>query len=211
MINLILIGKGRGIKEVIWIIDDINNGKKFINLLGIVADTNKPGILGNREWLIKNKNDLEKKNGEIFLIVCVGDPIIRKKLSEDLEKYFKFTNLIHPSARIHPSAKLGKGITVSSGCLISSDANIGDHVSLNFDVLVTHNVSIGKYCNCSPKTSIMGNVNIGELNFFGTGVFVIPDISIGNKNVIGAGSVVTRSFKDNNTIFGNPAKSILRK
>lgn len=106
--NLILIGGGVVINEIKWIIEDINKIEDKLNLLGIVDDFKKDGILGNCNWLINNRRKLEEKYGEIFLICTVGTPLFRKDYCQKMEKYFSFINLTHPSARIHDAVKIGK-------------------------------------------------------------------------------------------------------
>ena len=207
-IPIILVGKGRGIKEFVWNIEDINKeGKKF-NLIGVVDDFKKDGVLGDVKWLIKNKEKLKKEYGEVFLVCTAGTPSVRKKLCNALEKHFPFANLINPSSKIHPSAKIGNGVIISDGCLISNDVVIENHVLLNFNVLFGHDVRIGRYTNCSPGTNVMGNVSIGEGNLIGAGVTIIPDITVGNNNVVGAGATLYSNFGDNNTIFGVPARAL---
>jgi len=208
--NLILIGNGNNIKEMLWLIDDINKVKNEFNVLGIVDDF-KEGVLGTTDWLIANRLSLEQKYGKIYLICLIGKPQTRKDLAKKLEPYFEFANLIHPLARIHESVKLGHGVLIFSGAIASTETFIDNHSILNFDVFIAHNCKIGKYCNLSPKTALMGNVVVGDSNFFGAGAVVMPRITMGDNNSIGLGSAVIKSIENNNTLLGVPAISVFNK
>lgn len=209
-INLILVGKGIVSEEVKWIIDEINNEELYddrINFLGFVDDDPlKKDILGNSDWLIKNKKVLEEKYSKIFLLCTIGNPKIRRIIYEKLRPHFNFTNLIHPNVKLHPSVKLGEGIIICSGGTITNNAIIEDDVYINFDVFIAHDSVIGKHSVFCPKTGIMGRVTIGEGNFFGANSTVIPNIKIGKNNIIGAGCVIIKDFSDNSTIVGVPGK-----
>ena len=51
-------------------------------------------------------------------------------------------------------------------------------------------------------TNICDDVSIGANST------ILPGIEIGSKTLIGAGSVVTKSFKGNLVIYGNPAEEV---
>ena len=51
-------------------------------------------------------------------------------------------------------------------------------------------------------------ITIGNNVWIGTGSIILDGVVIGDNVVIGAGSVVTKSFKSNQVIAGNPAKFI---
>lgn len=208
MINLILIGKGKGIDEILWIIEDINKAQNKFNLMGVVADSKKEGLLGNREWLIQNKKPLEKRYGKIYLAITIGNPQKRKMLYHSLRKYFEFVNIIHPSVIIHPTAKLGKGNVIARGCFISNDTIIGNNNTININVLIHHHCKIGSNCNISSMTGFMGGVKAGNTNFFGAATIAIPEVNIGSNNIFGAGAVIVNNFNNNKVIVGVPAKII---
>ena len=84
-------------------------------------------------------------------------------------------------------------IFIDSSVLIGPDVKIisANHKFNNYDEWET-----------SEPIIIKKNVWIGANSI------ILPGVNIGENCVIGAGSVVTKSFKDNSLIGGNPAKLI---
>ncbi len=81
-------------------------------------------------------------------------------------------------------------------------------------IVVNGNSKVGKNCRIQEGVNL-GSTNgnseapqLGDNVFIGTGAKLIGDIKIGNNVCIGANAVVTKSFPDNITIGGVPAKKI---
>lgn len=81
-------------------------------------------------------------------------------------------------------------------------------------IIVNGNSHIGKNCRIMTDV-VIGSTNglnfaatIGDNVYIGTGAKIIGQISIGDNVCIGANSVVIKTFKNNITIAGIPAKKI---
>ena len=81
-------------------------------------------------------------------------------------------------------------------------------------VLVNYNTKIGRDCSLHINVAIVagGRTNkapiIGDNCVIGVGATLLGEITIGDNCAIGAGAVVNKSFGDNVTIAGVPAKVI---
>lgn len=59
-----------------------------------------------------------------------------------------------------------------------------------------------------PDFDCFGKISIGNYCYIGANSIILPGVTIGNNVLVSAGSVVTKSFKSNSVIGGNPAKVI---
>ena len=111
---------------------------------------------------------------------------------------------------------------------------IGDNVSINYDVHITacnkvvieegtliaskvfitdhfHGRTHGEDIKIGPqgrKLYSKGEVHIGKNVWIGEGVAIMPGVSIGDNCIIGANSVVTKSISSDFVVAGNPARVI---
>jgi acetyltransferase-like isoleucine patch superfamily enzyme len=56
-----------------------------------------------------------------------------------------------------------------------------------------------------------GGARIGNRVTVHPHVTILPNVVVGDDAVLGAGSVVTRNVESRTTVFGNPAKLLLRR
>ncbi len=153
------------------------------------------------------------KNVSDKYILGVGNPLIRKKLSEKFNALGgDLTTLVSPLARIaRYNCHIGKGTCILTNSIIENNVHIGAGCLINLRCTITHDTRIGEFCEICPGANISGNSRIGNYTFIGTGAILLPNIKIGNNVIIGAGAVVTRDIDDNDKVAGNPAKSIKQK
>lgn len=98
---------------------------------------------------------------------------------------------------IYDKTKVGKNLKIfhGQGLVVNKKSVLGDNITLR------HCTTIG--ANLEGKCPQIGNnVNIGPNSC------LIGSITIGDNCVIGAGSIVTKSFPENCTVAGNPARII---
>lgn len=112
-----------------------------------------------------------------------------------------YLNSVLTGAQISRRAIIGKGLAIShpQGVVVGRTAVIGDYCTL------VHANSIGQLRGDDDRPII------GDYFYAGAGAKVLGEIKIGNNVRVGANSVVIRSLPDGVSVFGVPAKIILRR
>ena len=208
MKKIVIYGAGGFAKEIIWLIEEINNVNKEWELLGLIEDNeenfgkeiNGYKILGGRDYL-KSLSD------DIFVVIAIGDGNIRKKIFENFPNK-KYATLIHPNVKISSTNKIGEGSIICAGCNLTVNIIIGNHSNINLNCTVAHDCKIGDFVSIFPQVAISGNVKIGSNTTIGTGSAIIQKLKVGENVTIASMSNVTKNIPDESIGLGNPIKII---
>lgn len=214
MKKIVIIGAGGFGREVLDVIDAINNVKHIFEMMGFIDDNlsmqrktiNGYPVLGGLDWF-KHLTSNDIINLEV---VCgVGTNETRKKITKKLEKLgIKFATLIHPTVNIGRDVKIGKGVIICGGNNLTCNIKIGNHVLINLDCTIGHDTVIEDYVGMSPSVNISGNSTLREGCRLFTNSLTIPSVTVGKWSIIGAGSVVIKNIPEYSVAVGVPAKII---
>jgi len=212
MENIYIIGVGGFAKEVLGLINDLNEVKPRYNISGFVGmnETSNTVSIVETYPIIEERmflNDATKYRNAC-LAIGIGTPSILEKISKKFVD-FHFPNLVHPSVNGYfQSIKMGQGNIITAGCNITVDIQIGSFNIFNLNSTVGHDSKIEDFNVINPGSNISGGVSIGSGNLFGTNSTVLQNLSIGSKSVLGAGAVLTKNLGSNKLAIGIPAKPI---
>jgi len=206
--DLVILGAGGFGREVLWQLSEVEYYSKVYNILGFVDDDpelrdkliNGFPVLGNDEWLVNYPK-------EICVVICIGNPKVRKKIYEELRlnSNISFPTVIARDVQYSDFVKFGQGSIICSSNVLTVNITIGDFVIINLDCTVGHDTILDDFVTLYPSVNVSGNVYIGSCAEIGTGVNIIQGKSIGENTVVGAGSVVVRDIPSNCTAVGVPA------
>lgn len=208
-----ILGSGGFAREVVTIIHAINAKSPTYDLMGYIDNRLPKGTLINGLPIIGSDDEINKTSTPISIVTAFGEPDLKEKV------YRKYTNplisfptIIHPTVILGDasSIKLGKGCIICAGCILTTNIEIKDFVTLNLSCTVGHDVTIGNFSSFMPSCNISGEVNLDKKVYCGTGVKIINQINIGKHAVIGAGAVVTQDIPADCTAVGVPAKPIIK-
>lgn len=210
MRNIVVYGSGGFAREVVHLIENINELNDEWNVLGYLDDNelnhgliiNELPVLGGAEWL--ENNDI------VYVAIGIGAPNTKKAIVQKLKKYsnVRYPNLIHPTVKISRFNQLGEGNIICEGNILTTNIILDNFVILNLNCTIGHDVHIKNFSTVLPNSSISGNVMLGECVDFGTNATIIQGITIGQGTIVGAGAVVVKDLPANCTAVGAPAKPI---
>ncbi|HIF9474874.1 TPA: acetyltransferase [Photobacterium damselae] len=180
----------------------IDDGEKSKNI-------NNCDVLSFDEYL--SINDFEK-----HVTIAIANSEIREKIASKLhENNIGNLSVLADNVIIMDDVVILDGSILTPHVTLTSNIKIGKYFHANIYSYVAHDCVIGDYVTFAPSVKCNGNVYIEDHAYIGTGAIIkqgTPErpLVIGKGAVVGMGSVVTKSVKPGDVVFGNPAKSIKR-
>jgi sugar O-acyltransferase (sialic acid O-acetyltransferase NeuD family) len=212
MIPLVIFGSEGISREVLTIIEDINEIKKSYEFLGFIEDKkekigkNKLGyeIISSDE----NFEEFSKKFNRLAVVIPQGNPNIKEKIYNKIKNFenLYFPNIIHPNIKIRDTIKLGKGNIITDGVKMTTEIEIGDFNLFNLNSTVGHDVKIQNFNVINPLVSISGGVELGNRNLIGTGSNILQYLKLKDDVIIGSNACLTKSANKSGVYVGTPAK-----
>lgn len=110
------------------------------------------------------------------------------------------------------TVKLGDNVEIGANCTVvraGLDATlIGDGVKTDDHVHIAHNCRVGSRTRIAAGAVLSGSVRVGKDVWISPNATIIDYAAIGDGAFIGIGSVVTKSVKAGDRVFGVPARII---
>ena len=209
MEKIAIIGSGGFAREVLTLINAINNVAPQYEVIGFVGEDKSLKVHGLP--VVGNDEEMNNTNTPLSIVFAVGEPGLKAKIRRKYNSsLISFPTLVHPSVILgdKDSIEIGKGCIICAGCILTTDIIIKDFVTLNLQCTVGHDTAIGEYSSFMPSVNISGEVDIKEGVYAGTGAKIINQVEIGENTIVGAGAVVAKSLPANCTAVGVPAKPI---
>lgn len=205
--DLLIIGASGFAKEVVWLVERINQVNPTWNLLGFVDKSCEEANSTLMGYPVISEQEADNRFSDVWYICAIGSAKIRKAA---VSKYVgkRFATLIDPSVFISNRVIIGEGTIICAGTIVTVDISIGRHVIINLDCTVGHDAVLHDFVTVYPSVNISGNTDIGECVEMGTGMQIIQGKIIGNSSIVGAGAVVVKDIPEKCTAVGNPAKPI---
>jgi acetyltransferase-like isoleucine patch superfamily enzyme len=195
---------GVGYPDVFNIIDNINQKKKKINIIGFLDDNplykNKKfwgyRVLGKISWL-KNKKNISVVNS------VARNCLIREKVFSKIKKYNKnFINIIDPSVNLK-NVKLSKGLIINKGATLGYGSQINFGTVLSWDSHIGHNSTVGKSCFISKGATVLGHVKISDRVFIGANSTIIQKVKILKDSHVFSNTTVLENLNANSFFIRN--------
>lgn len=207
--KIVIIGAGGFGREVLSLINNINQVKPRFEVLGFADDTIAVGTKLRTHNILSKVNDILSTGCE-GVVVAIGNPQTRKKIVTSLPQDVLFPNVIHPLAIFQDpeSIIIGLGNIICAGTIFTNDIYMGNHCIVNLSCTIGHDAVLSDYSSIMPGVNISGGAKLEESVYVGTGAKLIKATTIGANSIIGAGAVVDTDVAPNQTVVGVPAKPI---
>lgn len=168
-----------------------------------VDDTNKDS-LSTDDYKSKILGDYHNS----ISIMGSGRPDVKKKMITQING--ELFNMICPEAHILTD-NIGQGVVAAPGSVISTNAQIGYHVLINYCATIGHDTIINGLSTISPGANIGGYCLIGRGTLIGSGAQIREHLKIGNGVIVGMGAVVTKDVPHDHIAVGNPARMFTKE
>lgn len=217
--SLVIVGAGGFGREVLWAWREHAYETKLLtsatNIFFADDTIDKHGEIICGAEVLGTIEDIPNKIERPVFICGVGSPSLKRDFVGRINKlgpdYVRFRSVVHKSVKMSSYVKVGTGTVLCADSILTTQIDVGNHVSLNLDCTVGHDTIIEDFVNVSPGVHISGYCVLKEGCDIGTGANILPRVSIGKNSVVGAGACVTKDVPDNSVVVGVPAKVINRR
>jgi len=203
-----IIGAGGFGREVLCLIKDV------YNLSDTEASENVCFIETDDLWSQREVNGINVLSMSGFnfeesrIVIAIGDPLKRKKISELIPKNAKYITLIHPSVIMSKWVEIGYGSIICAGTILTCNIKLGNHAHLNLHTTVGHDIIAGDFFTTAPAVNISGKCKFGHSVYCGTNVSFRENLFITDNVVVGMGAVVVKDITVSGVYIGNPLRRI---
>lgn len=213
MDKIAIYGSGAFGQEVYLLIESINKAaiSPVFDCIGFFDDSKEIGTDCKYGKILGSIEDINQIKERLNIAIAVGTSSSLLNMRMRINNpNVSFPNLLSPNNVYfdRDSLKLGMGNIILSNSIISYDVKIGNFNVINTRVNFGHHVEIGDFNVLNPNVQLSGNAKIGSNNSLGLNCAFLPQKVIGDYNVVAPSSIITRNFKNNSFLSGNPAVNI---
>lgn len=209
MQDLIIVGASGFGREVLELIESINNINSTWNVLGFIDDNlNALDGFDIPYRVLGRISEWEPSNAEKYVLAIAAPRVKERVVSMLKEKGAMFATIISPTSTLGSRTKIGEGVVMFGEVGISVDVTIGDFVFFNALAGIGHDTVIGDFCTFGPKVCISGATKMGKCVNVGALASTYPGVEVGDYATIGMNSCAIRKVKPETTVIGVPAKII---
>ena len=204
--RLLIVGAGGFGRELESWLDSVPDSARDWRIHGYLDD-NAAALHGfPTDYEVVGGLDSFEFRSSDLAILAIGVPEMKRKIVAQLEGKVDFLTFLGPGTRVGKHVRLGRGTVVGVNCVLTTNIESGDFVTINSFTAIGHDVRIGAYASFMGNVMVNGGCSVGEAAYIGSSASLIPRRRVGEDAVVGAGAVVFRHVAPGTTVLGNPAK-----
>lgn len=207
--KIFIFSAGPGGRDVLRIIDDINENLPTWEILGFVDKD--PELIGQKldGYQVYSHEDLPVSK-DYYGICGVMDPQFRRKIvSTEIEtKGYKLSTIIHPAISHSSDFIASPGTVIFAGVHISYNIQFGKSVLVCPNTVLGHDLRVGEYTSIMPSATISGKCKIGESCLIGSGAIINQGITVGKESLVGIGTTIIKDIPNKTSVTDFPRKVI---
>ena len=205
---LVIIGAGGHGREVLDIVDAVNQEEPRYEFIGFLDDTGgDPDILSRRQARVLGGTSTIKIMGKVLYVIGIGAASARRHFDRLATSCgWIAPTLVHPAATVGSNVTLAPGCVLAAGSRVTTNVRLGRHTHLNVNSSVSHDCSLGDYVTLSPGSHASGWTTIADGVTLGTGAVTRDRVALGEGCLVGAGAVVVRDVAPYVIVSGVPAR-----
>jgi sugar O-acyltransferase (sialic acid O-acetyltransferase NeuD family) len=196
---MLIIGTGGLGKEVLALLID---EKEAGEICFFDENQKAPDLLYNKFKVFKSIETVTDyfRNKDNRFITAIGNPRLRKKLTEKISKAGgELTSVISSRASLFQFNEPCQGAIIQPGVGVSHGVKFGKSCAIHINASIGHSSKLGSYINIGPSATIIGPVEIGDFTYIGAQSVILPNLKIGKNVIVGAGTIVDKNLQDNQT------------
>jgi sugar O-acyltransferase (sialic acid O-acetyltransferase NeuD family) len=209
--DVILLGAGGGLYDVLDVVDALNDDGDKVNVLGVLDDGAPPGSEHLGLEVLGVLSDAARFPSAQFVSTIHNErdyarhPEIVARLGLPPER---FATLIHPRAGVSRRAQVGFGVCICDGASLAGGVTVGDHVFVGAHVVIGHNSTIEDHAVLAAGAMLGGWVHAQRACYVGSAGAVRPNVTLGRESLVGLGAIVVRDVPEGFVVVGNPARRV---
>lgn len=205
MKKLLLAGAGSGSREILLLVERINDRAPEWEVLGFVDED--PTLVGTEvDGYPVFSADHPHGDGPIFGASGVQEPTTRERLlATHIEaRGYSLATLIAPDVVLPRDFAAGPGTVILPGAVISFDVQIGKGVLVLWNATLGHHLRVGQYATLLTGVLIAGGCQVGSRSTIGAGAILNVRVSVGENALVGVGTTVLNDVGDGQRIVTVP-------
>jgi sugar O-acyltransferase (sialic acid O-acetyltransferase NeuD family) len=204
--QIFLVGAGTGSREVLMVIDRINQRTPEWQFVGFVDENPKlVGTVIDGYPVFGPEHPFRGK--DFYGSSGVQNPEIRQRLARQyvLERDCGLATLISPDVFLPSDFAAGPGCVIMPGATISFDVRLGEGVIVQWDAILGHELRVGDYSSILTAALITGGCRIGTRTVIGAGAILNIKVEVGDDALVGVGTTIIQNISSGKRVVALPS------